>query len=261
MPSLLKLENRAVIRLEGPESRSLLQGLITNDIEHATPDAALYAALLTPQGKFLFDMIIATEGDDLLLDVEADRKADFMRRLMMYKLRSDVEIIDDDRSVWALLGGDTETGVVYADPRHPDMPKRVIAAENPAPGAEVLDFAAYERTRLRLGVPDGSNDMKIEKDFWLETDAERLNGVSFTKGCFVGQELTARMKHRMTLKKKLLPIAATDGELTAGAAIKTNAGKTAGDVRSVNGRFGIAYMRLEYLDDALTADGVSINPI
>lgn len=261
MPSLLKLDNRAVVRLKGTESRSLLQGLITNDIELLTPEAAMYAALLTPQGKFLFDMIIAVEGDDLLLDVEAGRKADFLRRLMMYKLRSDVEIVDDDRAVWALFDGDVDVGVVYADPRHPDMQKRVISAENPAPDADALDHSAYEETRLRLGVPDGSNDMKVEKDFWLETDAERLNGVSFTKGCFVGQELTARMKHRMTLKKKFLPVMAIDGDLMPGAAIKTENGKSAGDIRSANGRVGIAYMRLEYLDDALTADGVAINPV
>lgn len=258
MAEVLKLEDRGVVRLTGPDCKSLLQGLITSDIEDLNENNALYAALLTPQGKFLFDMIIVEDGTDLLLDVEQARKPDLLRRLMMYKLRADVEIVDEPAGVWALFDGNAEQGVAYADPRHKSMHQRVISDVDPAPGAYLLPIEKYEERRIRHGVPDSSRDMKVEKDFWLETDAERLSGVSFTKGCFVGQELTARMKHRMTLKKKLITIKSDGSDIPAGTDIKTADGKTAGDVRTSCGPYAIAYFRLEYLDQPLTADGVPI---
>lgn len=259
MAEVLRLENRGVISLSGPDTRSLLQGLITNDIENVADGAPVYAGLLTPQGKFLFDMIIVQDGDGLLLDVEADRKPDLIRRLMMYRLRSEVDIVDDERSVWALFDGMATEGISYPDPRHKSMHHRVIASQNPAPDAEALSLAKYEERRIRHGVPDASRDMKVEKDFWLETDAERLNGVSFTKGCFVGQELTARMKHRMTLKKKLVTVKSAEGNIPQGAALKTADGKTAGDIRTSSGPYGIAYFRLEYETAALLAEDVPIS--
>ena len=258
MAEVLKLENRGVVRLSGPDSKSLLQGLITSDIEDLSENNALYAGLLTPQGKFLFDMIIVEDAGDLLLDVEATRKPDLLRRLMMYKLRADVDISDDPRGVWALIDGEAETGVSYKDPRHKAMHMRVISDDNPAPSASPLELVAYEERRIRHGVPDSSRDMKIEKDFWLETDAERLNGVSFTKGCFVGQELTARMKHRMSLKKKLVTIKSDGTDIPEGADIKTEDGKSAGDVRTISGPYAIAYFRLEYMDQPITAGDVPV---
>lgn len=258
MAEVLKLENRGVVRLTGPDSKSLLQGLITSDIENLSENNALYAALLTPQGKFLFDMIIIEADGELLLDVEADRKPDLLRRLMMYKLRADAEIIDDPRSVWALFDGEAQDGVAYSDPRHKAMHLRVISSDSPAPDASPLAVEKYEERRIRHGVPDSSRDMKIEKDFWLETDAERLSGVSFSKGCFVGQELTARMKHRMTLKKKLVTIKSGGADIPAGVEIKTESGKPAGEVRTSQGPFAIAYFRLEYADQPLVADGIPV---
>ncbi len=261
MTRILKLENRGVIRLKGPDARSLLQGLITHDIELLNEENAVYAALLTPQGKFLFDMIIVADSDDLLLDVEVDRKADLVRRLMMYKLRADTEILDEDLCVWALFDGATEAGVVYDDPRHKSLQKRVIAAENPVPGADALTYSEYEERRIRHGVPDGSRDIAVEKHFWLETGAERLNGVSFTKGCFVGQELTARMKHRMTLKKSIVPMKSDAAELPAGTDVVTEAGKKIAEITTSSGGYGLAYVRLEHLDQPLLANGEPIVPL
>ena len=229
MPELLKLENRGVIRLSGPDADSLLQGLITNDIEELSDNDAMYAGLLTPQGKFLFDMIIVREGDNLLLDVEAATKTDLIRRLMMYRLRAEVDISDDDRNVWALFDGEAETGLCYTDPRHKSLHKRVISRDTPAPAADLLSIEKYEERRIRHGVPDGSRDMMVEKYFWLETDAERLNGVSFTKGCFVGQELTARMKHRTSLKKRIVAIKSTETSLVSGGEVLTEGGKKVGE--------------------------------
>lgn len=260
MARILQLENRGVIRLLGPDSRSLLQGLITNDVEALDEDTAVYAGLLTPQGKFLFDMIIVADGDDLLLDVEATRKVDLIRRLMMYKLRADVEIIDEPRFVWAFFDGETEQGVSYNDPRHKSLHKRVISSENPAPNAEALAFSDYEERRIRHGVPDGSRDMAVEKYFWLETAAEKLNGVSFTKGCFVGQELTARMKHRTTLKKTLAPFK-IECSAKRGDPILTSDGKTAGEIRSVSNGYALAYFRLEHTEAELSVNGHPASPL
>lgn len=260
MARLLKLENRGVIRLSGPDSRSLLQGLITNDIEIVGADTAVYAGLLTPQGKFLFDLIIIADGEDLLLDVEASRKTDLIRRLMMYRLRADVAIIDEAASVWALFDGDAEHGTAYPDPRRKSLHTRIISADNPAPEAEELAYSDYEQCRIQNAVPDSSRDMAVEKYFWLETGAENLNGVSFTKGCFVGQELTARMKHRMSLKKQLIAMQA-EGEVQPGESIVNEAGKSAGEVRTVAGPFFMAFIRLEYLDQALNVGGIAVSPV
>jgi len=257
---LLQLKSRGVIRLKGPDSRSLLQGLITNDVNVVDAETAVYAGLLTPQGKFLFDLIIVADGNDLLLDVEASRKSDLIRRLMMYRLRADVEIIDEPLKVWALFDGDAEHGVSYPDPRHKGLHKRVISEDNPVPEAEALPYDDYEQQRIRHAVPDSSRDMAVEKYFWLETDAEKLNGVSFTKGCFVGQELTARMKHRMSLKKQLIAMQA-EGEVQSGGSIVTETGKTAGEVRTTAGPFFMAFIRLEYLDRPLSSGGVAVSPI
>ena len=266
MARLLHLENRGVVRLAGPDSRPLLQGLITNDVEKLNHDTAIYAGLLTPQGKFLFDMIIVADGGDLLLDIEAARKDDLIRRLMMYRLRADVDIIADPASVWALFDGEPTHGVSYPDPRHKSLHWRVISANNPAPAAESLAFVDYEQRRIRHGVPDGSRDMAVERYFWLETGAEKLNGVSFTKGCFVGQELTARMKHRMSLKKQLVAMKADgptteNSQLQAGDSIITESGKTAGEIRTVAGSYLMAFVRLEYLGQPLSACGVAVNTI
>lgn len=257
--SILKLESRGVVQISGKDAKSLLQGLVTNDMDLLSNDNSLYAALLTPQGKFLFDMIISETAEGLFLDIEYARKQDLIRRLMMYRLRAEAEIADrEDLSVWAAtVSEDIENAV--SDPRCAALGYRIIAKENPAPNATPLPFDEYEETRIQNGVPDSSHDMMVEKYFWLETDAERLNGVSFTKGCFVGQELTARMKHRMDLKKKLVPVLA-EASITSemGTPIKTADGKTAGTLHSSSGKYAMAYMRLEYLDQPLSCEGNEI---
>jgi folate-binding protein YgfZ len=148
--------------------------------------------------------------------------------------------------------------VTAPDPRHPALGWRTIAAAVVSPGRTAADYVAL---RLTHGVPDGSRDRNIEKDFWLETDAERLNGVSFTKGCFIGQELTARMKHRTTLKKRLVPVCVDGGAPEAGTPVETDGGKTAGEIRSSAGDLALAYLRLEHLDSPLTTDSKPLRPV
>jgi len=259
MPAqILKLENRAVLRLSGSETSDFLQGLVTNDVMDAAEGNAVYGALLTPQGKFLFDMIIVADGDDLLLDIEAERKTQLMQRLMMYKLRADVTISEEDASVWALWDGQADSGIPYPDPRHKALHQRVISKEDPCTTAEALPFEAYEERRIRHGVPDGSRDMIVEKYFWLETAAEKLNGVSFDKGCYVGQELTARMKHRTNLKKMLVPVILS-GPAVPGAEITVEGGKNAGEIRTVANGYALAYLRLAFKDEALAVNGTAIS--
>lgn len=258
---VLHLENRAVIRVSGADAVSFLQGLVTNDVETATPDEAVYAAMLTPQGKFLFDMIIVADGADLLLDVEADRKADLLRRLMMYKLRAAVDLSDEDTKIWALIDAEAETGIAYKDPRHKALHMRVISTNNPAPNADHLSQEKYDERRIRHGVPDGSRDMAIEKHFWLETNAEALNGVSFSKGCYVGQELTARMKHRTTLKKLIMPVKCEGTAPASGTAITTADGKNAGTLLTSSSSFALAYLRLEHIEQPLVAGGQTVEPL
>jgi len=257
---MMKLENRSIVRLSGADTRSFLQGLITNDVMAVAPGHAVYAGLLTPQGKYLYDMIIMSDGDDLLLDVEADRLGEILRRLMMYRLRAAVEITDESErlSVWAAFGDVPETGISAPDPRAADLGTRMILPAGETPNSEPLPFADYETKRLSLGVPDGSRDMKVDKYFWLETAAERLNGVSFTKGCFIGQELTARMKHRTTLKKLLVPVMVAGGAPEPDTSIITASGKDAGDIRTGAGDHALAYLRIEYKDEPLSAAGKPI---
>lgn len=260
----VKLESRAVIRLGGTEAKAFLNGLVTSEITKVAPGKAVYAGLLTPQGKYLFDLIVFEDAatGDLLLDVEASRATDLTRKLMLYRLRTPVEIEATERSVWSLMGNvSAGDSVASPDPRHPDLGWRAVLDAGITPDAVPLDLATYEQNRLMLGVPDGSRDMAVEKDFWLETGAERLNGVAFDKGCYVGQELTARMKHRTSVKKLLVPVEVEGGAPAPGTEIVNADGKAAGEIRSGHGNHAIAWLRLEYENDTLTADGKQVTLI
>ena len=213
----------------------------------------------------MFDMIIISSGDDLLLDIERARKDDLIRRLTMYKLRADVTIEDasETLSLWAIDSAPTSLSIenavaVYKDPRSEQLGSRAVM--NAEPDFVPWPYAEYETLRLQNTVPDGSRDMKVEKYFWLETNAEAINGVDFDKGCYVGQELTARMKHRTNIKKCLVSVISKDGNVTSDTPITNADGKTIGDIHSVSGNIGIAFVRLEYIKDnaPLFADGTSI---
>lgn len=256
---VLELTNRGVIRLSGKDSKDLLQGLITNDINLLANEPAIHCALLTPQGKYLFDFFIVSDGDDLLLDCESSRMPDLIRRLMMYRLRAEVEItnISDSHKVYALW--DSETG--YKDPRDANIGNRLIT--DTAPSGDALFLEDYEEKRLTIGLADGCRDIAVDKNFILEANFKELNSVSFTKGCYVGQELTARMNHRTTVKKRLLPVISKGGELESGAAITNSDGKSVGDIRSVSGNRAIAFIKLEYLggDNSFMAGQTQIEAI
>ncbi len=184
------LGDRAVIRLSGEDVRGFLQGLVTNDVLGPLP---VWAGLLTPQGKALFDFILWADGADVLIDCEATQAEALAKRLSMYRLRRAITIARDDSLAvhWAPAG---EAGV--PDPRLAALGRRWIA---PPDGAAT----GYHAHRLSLGVPEGVDELGQDKTLWLETNAGELNGVSFTKGCYVGQENTARMNYRQKVNRRL----------------------------------------------------------
>ncbi|TZG26303.1 YgfZ/GcvT domain-containing protein [Sphingomonas montanisoli] len=184
------LEDRTIIRLSGADVRDFVQGLVTNDV---SGDLPVWAGLLTPQGKALFDFLVWADGDDLLIDCEASQAEALVRRLSLYRLRKPITIaIDPTLAVhWAPDGSE---GV--PDPRLPALGRRWVApADEPAEG--------WRGHRLALGVPEGVEELGSDKTLWLEANADLLNGVSFTKGCYVGQENTARMNWRNKVNRRL----------------------------------------------------------
>ena len=195
MPATTLLD-RSVLRLSGEDVIGFLQGLVTHDMSLLAPDRPLWAALLTPQGKALFDFILWHDRDDVLIDCEADAADDLRKRLTLYRLRRKIAIEPDPGLAvhWAAAG---EEGV--ADPRLPDLGRRWLApADAPTQG-----WLAH---RLSLGVSEGRAELGSDKTLWLECNAAELNGVSFTKGCYVGQENTARMNYRSKVNRRLVVI-------------------------------------------------------
>ncbi|MEZ5931272.1 MAG: folate-binding protein [Alphaproteobacteria bacterium] len=282
--------NRGLLAISGEEARGFLQGLISNDIDKVKPDQAIYAALLTPQGKCLFDFFIAERNGMLLLDVEADRAPALAQRLTMYKLRAKLDITDVsvDFAAVALLGasvlddvrlGDSpgaahalDDGVIFVDPRlsalgaRAILPKATAAATLDALGLKAGSIGDYERMRFAAGVPEGSAELGVDRSPLLELGFEELNGVDFKKGCFVGQELTARMKYRGLVRKRLLPVTFEGATPEPGAVVKAGA-RDIGDLRTAHGDRGFAVLRLDKLEESvergetLSADEVPVTPI
>ena len=250
------LDDRAVLAISGPQARDFLQGLVTNDIVGGlAPGAGLYTALLSPQGKILFDFLM-TEGDGaLLLDVARDARDALLKKLKMYKLRAKVEIeARDQLAVFVDLKGHPQNRIVpyadravsFPDPRLAALGMRSIGARAEMP-ANLPGPRAYHQHRLALGVPEGS-DFGFEKIFALDAGLAELNGVSFTKGCYIGQELTSRMKHRATSRKRILTVRAEAPLPASGAVAK--GGTEIGELISTHGNIAFALIRIDRLEES-----------
>jgi len=205
MADFVSFPKRGLVCVSGPDAATLLDGLLTHNVAGAGPVACVYTAMLTPQGKFLFELfIIAPETGTYWIDVSDP--ASFAKRLSLYRLRSKVTIEDKSEAymVGAVWSAEAlpSNAIHYPDPRHSELPQRFIAPRVELP-SEAVAFAAYEQTRLGLGVPDLAVDLLVEKDFILEGLMDEMGGVDFHKGCYVGQEMTSRMKRRTTVKTKL----------------------------------------------------------
>jgi hypothetical protein len=261
------LDDRAVLALGGPEARDFLQGLTTNDVTTVAEEQPVYTALLTPQGKILFDFFVVPDAEGrLLIDCAASRATDLMKRLTLYKLRAKVKIAHptdlalaaawDDNGAFEIPGD----VVRFRDPRHPSLGVRMIGARNALANAiGGLAASDYQLHRLVLGVPD-SADLTPDSVFALDAGLEELNGVSFKKGCFIGQEVTARMKHRAAARRRFF-VAEFAGEAPApGTPIISEERELATFATGANGR-ALALVRLDRWAEAeakrapVTADG------
>lgn len=270
------LPHRGVIAVGGEDRASFLQGLISNDTSKVAPGRAVWAALLTPQGRFLNDMFVADGGGDtLLLETERERAPALARKLALYKLRSKVTVEDRCAAmeVAVTFGPGVEKLVplsgatAFLDPRLPALGVRVLAPVGQAAallaarGAEQADPGAYEKLRLSLGVPDGSRDLLPEKALLLESGFDELNGVDWNKGCYMGQELTARTKYRGLVRKRLFPVK-VEGPLPAFGAPIERDGQEVGEIRSGAGDRALAMLRLEAVrgEGSLTSGEARIQP-
>lgn len=266
------LEDRGFVSLTGPDAEKLLGGLITNEMSalHAAP--VLYAALLAPQGKILFDFLVVKTADGFLLDTLRDRAGELAKRLTMYKLRADVQIRDASAEfvagvVWdgpPAMQDDASGVQVYADPRLAALGHRVIARAGATGGdlaaalggVEALP-EAYHAHRIGLGVPEGGRDFVFGDTFPHEALLDQLNGVSFTKGCFVGQEVVSRMQHRTTVRKRVMTVVADTALPTEPSPISVGSVEI-GRLGSVAGSRGLALVRIDRVAEALR-DGIPLS--
>ena len=248
--SIALLPDRGVLEVAGPDRVAFLQGLVSNDVAAIPDGQAAWTALLTPQGKWLADFFVIPAGEVLLLDVERAQAASLAQRLSRFRLRSKVTLRDASAEwhVHAAWGARPEVaGVAVPDPRLDGAGWRVLSPVLLPTDATAAD---YDRHRLALGLPDGSRDMEGEKSVLLEGGFDELNGVSWSKGCYMGQELTARTRYRGLLKRRLVPVD-VDGPLPAhGTALTDAAGAEVGEMRSGRDGQGMALLRLDALDRA-----------
>jgi len=289
-PLYVPLEDRGVVAVDGPEAGAFLQGLISNDIERVTATRGIYAALLTPQGKFLHDFFVLRRGEGYLLDCEGPRTGDLGGRLVAYRLRADVALADatEDFRVVALFGGDASgdafgllpgegsvaplaSGWVMRDPRGAALGLRAVLPRDA--GLAFLEQAGfakghaadYERHRIALGAPDGSRDMEVGRATLMECGFEALNGVDFEKGCYVGQELTARTKHRGLVRRRLAPVVREGPPPPNGTPIMAGE-REVGEIRTGLDDAALAVLRLERIaaateaGEALTAGAARVIP-
>ena len=233
------LPDRGVVRVDGGDAEKLLQGIITNDMDCWPAQPAVIAALLTPQGKILFEFFVARHGGGFLLETAADKTAELVKRLEMYRLRAKVDIEDASDefvvlAVWARAAAPPEHAEQMShmfDPRLPELGMRTlcgarcrIATDGRSRPRGQRDAADYHAHRIALGVPEGGKDYAFGDTFPHEANLDLLNGVSFTKGCFVGQEVVSRMQHRGTARKRVVIVEARHAAADRAAEIMAGAG-------------------------------------
>jgi hypothetical protein len=260
------LPDRGVVKVSGDDARHFLNGLLTADILKVAPDTPRFAALLTPQGKIMFDMIVAeaavADGGGFFLDVPEALADPCVGRLNFYKLRAKVTIenLSETLAVMAVWDSDavTEYGLCYPDPRLSALGWRImlpphLTAETAADlGAALVPAEEFEAHRIALGVPRGGLDFGYGDAFPHEADMDQLNGVDFAKGCFVGQEVVSRMEHRGSVRTRIVPVAYDGFAPDPGAAV-TAAAKPVGTFGSAADGRALALLRLDRAADALAA--------
>lgn len=261
MTKLAYLPDRGVIAVTGDDRVGFLQGLVSNDVTEVAPGRAVWAALLTPQGKWLADFLILSDGARLLLDCERAQAPMLVQRLTRYRLRARAELHDLSgalhvHAAWDGVPAIPQGAIAAPDPRLPDAGTRILA-DRVLPVTD--DAAAWDAHRIALGLPDGSRDLEAEKSVLLEAGFDELHGVSWSKGCYMGQELTARTRYRGLVKRRLVPVAIEGLPPAPGTPI-TRDGVEVGVLRSVAGSMGMALVRLEALAGPLACAGARLHP-
>ncbi len=289
--------DRGLLRVGGPDARALLQGLITADLNKLTADRAIYSALLTPQGKYLFDFHVSVDGqpvvsgkdqklglqEAMLLETAADRLPALERRLLLYRLRAavTVESLASQPTVAVIFGGDAPAlaglpelpGAMarkgeltfMVDPRLAALGVRIYGAKAiletwlDARGIPMVVPAVFARHRVALAVPAGDIDLLVDKTIMLEAGLDQLGAVAFDKGCFIGQELTARTHYRGLVKRRLVPVLLEDAVVEPGYAVMAGE-REAGEIRSTAPGMALALLRLDQLGAPLAAGGGTVHP-
>ena len=252
------LDDRSIVAVRGTEARGFLQGLISNDMEKCTPGKAIYAALLTPQGKILYEFFVTEHDGRFLIDCSLSRAAEFVKRLSFYRLRAKIDIsLQPELAVAALWDGDSAPHAnglaVFPDPRLDGLGTRLIgskdALQNSVASGKRGDYRAH---LLRLGVPN-SDDIPPDTLFALDAGFEELSGVDFKKGCYVGQEVTSRMKHRATARRRFMIVELLGSHPPAGTRLEAM-GRELGTLATGGEGRALALVRLDRLDEAREAD-------
>lgn len=258
MTRVAALPERGVIRITGEDRVSFLQGLVSNDVAAVAPGHGIWTALLTPQGKWLADFFVLAEGESFLLDAERAQLAMLAERLKRFRLRSKVSIDGAaELSVYAAWDGKPDGGATAApDPRLPEAGWRLIASHPVTTNATAAEWDIH---RLSLGLPDGSRDLESEKTVLLEAGFDELSGVSWTKGCYLGQELTARTKYRGLVKRRLVPVDVEGPLPPSGTPVYRDATEV-GTMRSGRDNRGLAVLRLDALKATLSCGGARLTP-
>ncbi|MDR3506786.1 MAG: folate-binding protein YgfZ [Caulobacteraceae bacterium] len=255
---LASLTRRALISVSGPDWRSFLQGLLSQDVETLGVGELRFAGLLTPQGKLMFDLFVLGQEEGCLIDVAAGRREALISRLTIYRLRAKVEIKPAEGAVLAAWpadapGSDRDAGWA-PDPRLAALGLRGYGVSPPA-DATVVGETAYEAHRLALGVPDPDADCPPETTYPIEANFDLLGGIDFKKGCFVGQETTSRMKRRGAIKNRMLPIRFEGPVPAPGAEVLAGTLRAGEVLTGADGR-AMALLRLDRIEGAdLTVDG------
>jgi len=259
-------DRRTVLRLVGADVREVLQNVITNDMGRLAPGRPVYAALLTPQGKYLFDFILVAAPDGaVLIDAAAAQAAALAQKLRMYCLRRDAKVTGEAGLGVALIWGTAHEpaageALVVPDPRAAALGWRIYAADPRAAlaltGAAQADRTAYDALRVAHLVPESGIELLPDETYILEAGFEALHGLDFHKGCYVGQEVTARMKHKTELRKRLLQVR-IEGEAPPGTPVMA-AGKPAGTLFTQAGSRALAHLRLDRAEGVLEAGAARV---
>ncbi len=252
---LIPMQNRGILKITGSGKHEFLQGLITNNIYDLQEGRGLYSALLTPQGKFLHDFFVYEQEGVIYLTPEMTRLEELKNKLLMYKLGLDVYVeIGSGLSVYAIFSSRINHPRVFPDPRLEALGFMAILSDEESDlfsktnELQLASFSQYDLFRTQLGIPDGSRDIRIDKGIILENGLDELHAISWTKGCYMGQELTARTKHRGLVRKRLLPVLIEGGPISWGEEIFSE-GLSVGEMRSSIDNWGLALLRLESLGE------------